>query len=139
MYRSSTTTYHRGVRRSWSLVRRDGYGRLRLGQERLSHLVNSVLLLHERFGARFLLFFFSSRRRHTRLQGDWSSDVCSSDLATRRSTVCVLKMQFLTLDICAGHSLVHHAPVLLLVALLTNLLPSHTHDLAHGTDRKSVV
>src|SRR6266566_9003147 len=28
-------------------------------------------------------FFFSSRRRHTRLQGDWSSDVCSSDLARR--------------------------------------------------------
>src|SRR3989454_8483980 len=24
--------------------------------------------------------FFSRRRRHTRLQGDWSSDVCSSDL-----------------------------------------------------------
>src|SRR5262249_60035057 len=32
---------------------------------------------------RFLvfLFFFSSRRRHTRLVSDWSSDVCSSDLA----------------------------------------------------------
>src|SRR5256885_10922669 len=29
---------------------------------------------------RRLIFFFSSRRRHTRLQGDWSSDVCSSDL-----------------------------------------------------------
>src|SRR2546426_163753 len=28
----------------------------------------------------FFFFFFSSRRRHTRLQGDWSSDVCSSDL-----------------------------------------------------------
>src|SRR5215467_15833225 len=28
-------------------------------------------------------FFFSSRRRHTRLQGDWSSDVCSSDLLRR--------------------------------------------------------
>src|SRR5205807_3403765 len=27
-----------------------------------------------------VFFFFSSRRRHTRLQGDWSSDVCSSDL-----------------------------------------------------------
>src|SRR6266705_2529915 len=26
------------------------------------------------------LFFFSSRRRHTRSYGDWSSDVCSSDL-----------------------------------------------------------
>src|SRR5688500_20222944 len=31
-----------------------------------------------------LTFFFSSRRRHTRLQGDWSSDVCSSDLWLRR-------------------------------------------------------
>src|SRR5256885_496893 len=30
-------------------------------------------------------FFFSSRRRHTRLQGDWSSDVCSSDLWMVRS------------------------------------------------------
>src|SRR5256885_3215225 len=30
-----------------------------------------------------VLFFFSSRRRHTRLQGDWSSDVCSSDLVFR--------------------------------------------------------
>src|SRR2546426_11434856 len=29
-------------------------------------------------------FFFSSRRRHTRLQGDWSSDVCSSDLGLER-------------------------------------------------------
>ena len=27
------------------------------------------------------VFFFSSRRRHTRLRRDWSSDVCSSDLA----------------------------------------------------------
>src|SRR5205807_3016386 len=31
-------------------------------------------------------FFFSSRRRHTRLQGDWSSDVCSSDLMTALQT-----------------------------------------------------
>src|SRR5437762_8678503 len=28
-------------------------------------------------------FFFSSRRRHTRYIGDWSSDVCSSDLPVR--------------------------------------------------------
>src|SRR5687768_2717802 len=28
----------------------------------------------------FFLFFFSSRRRHTRCSRDWSSDVCSSDL-----------------------------------------------------------
>src|ERR1039457_1594616 len=32
----------------------------------------------------FFFFFFSSRRRHTRLQGDWSSDVCSSDLVGLR-------------------------------------------------------
>src|SRR5437588_2365073 len=31
--------------------------------------------------ARLQLFFFSSRRRHTRSLCDWSSDVCSSDLA----------------------------------------------------------
>src|SRR3712207_7295746 len=29
---------------------------------------------------RWVLFFFSSRRRHTRYWRDWSSDVCSSDL-----------------------------------------------------------
>src|SRR3989454_4330797 len=34
-----------------------------------------------------VFFFFSSRRRHTRLQGDWSSDVCSSDLAAPVSRV----------------------------------------------------
>src|SRR2546429_179921 len=28
-----------------------------------------------------MFFFFSSRRRHTRCSRDWSSDVCSSDLA----------------------------------------------------------
>src|SRR5256885_5172579 len=35
---------------------------------------------HVDAAGRCSLFFFSSRRRHTRLQGDWSSDVCSSDL-----------------------------------------------------------
>src|SRR5689334_24114114 len=32
-------------------------------------------------GLCFFFFFFSSRRRHTRWNCDWSSDVCSSDLA----------------------------------------------------------
>src|SRR6266571_6108266 len=32
-------------------------------------------------------FFFSSRRRHTRLTCDWSSDVCSSDLPALREAV----------------------------------------------------
>src|SRR5690348_450822 len=38
-------------------------------------VTNSLLCL--------LFFFFSSRRRHTRWTGDWSSDVCSSDLLRR--------------------------------------------------------
>src|SRR2546430_7278166 len=33
-----------------------------------------------------VLFFFSSRRRHTRFDCDWSSDVCSSDLPWQVST-----------------------------------------------------
>src|SRR5699024_12047947 len=34
----------------------------------------------------FHVFFFSSRRRHTRSKRDWSSDVCSSDLTERAAT-----------------------------------------------------
>src|SRR2546430_12294685 len=37
----------------------------------------------------YVFFFFSSRRRHTRFDCDWSSDVCSSDLdATVRVVQC---------------------------------------------------
>src|SRR5437899_11114644 len=36
------------------------------------------------------LFFFSSRRRHTRCLSDWSSDVCSSDLGTPGDDVITL-------------------------------------------------
>src|SRR2546430_6053534 len=34
-----------------------------------------------------LFFFFSSRRRHTRFDCDWSSDVCSSDLASLQTLI----------------------------------------------------
>src|SRR5437763_16046761 len=33
-----------------------------------------------------MFFFFSSRRRHTRYIGDWSSDVCSSDLVLLKAS-----------------------------------------------------
>src|SRR3989440_6784300 len=57
-----------------------------------SKLFNTVLfpLLYNRCGCNLYVvlyvffFFFSSRRRHTRSDRDWSSDVCSSDLATKR-------------------------------------------------------
>src|SRR5690606_39585179 len=37
-----------------------------------------------RVGWVWFVFFFSSRRRHTRFSRDWSSDVCSSDLHSGR-------------------------------------------------------
>src|SRR5437763_13672868 len=56
-------------------------------------------------GSRYIscFFFFSSRRRHTRYIGDWSSDVCSSDLTlacapNARKTVCA----FVALDTPLG-------------------------------------
>src|SRR5262249_43337482 len=42
-----------------------------------TYRVSQCLLIY------LLYFFFSSRRRHTRLVSDWSSDVCSSDLNAR--------------------------------------------------------
>src|SRR5690606_40934565 len=38
----------------------------------------------------FFFFFFSSRRRHTRFSRDWSSDVCSSDLSVKVTSVFLL-------------------------------------------------
>src|SRR5256885_10933481 len=57
-----------------------------------------------------IFFFFSSRRRHTRLQGDWSSDVCSSDLKrsietkqetqlTREDLLAALQREYLENDL----------------------------------------
>src|SRR5437016_4945882 len=59
-------------------------------------------------------FFFSSRRRHTRLVSDWSSDVCSSDLPQRpRSgnevTAVTLTYSLLRLHRPRRHDL-HHQP-----------------------------
>src|SRR5438477_4640374 len=48
-----------------------------------------------------IFFFFSSRRRHTRLTCDWSSDVCSSDLKffpTARQHVLPCRWEEFTVD-----------------------------------------
>src|SRR3989338_9718037 len=42
--------------------------------------------------------FFSSRRRHTRWNCDWSSDVCSSDLTIPIATIHRIFAEFETLD-----------------------------------------
>src|SRR6266516_5546746 len=41
----------------------------------------------------FFFFFFSSRRLHTTSYGDWSSDVCSSDLPHRRAGLLTERAQ----------------------------------------------
>src|SRR2546429_3714626 len=51
-----------------------------------SSIWSSIIAIHTwlcayAFGRWRFFFFFSSRRRHTRCSCDWSSDVCSSDLA----------------------------------------------------------
>src|SRR2546422_11003648 len=43
------------------------------------------------------MFFFSSRRRHTRCSRDWSSDVCSSDLAALAEEMSALEHDTATL------------------------------------------
>src|SRR5437879_13582735 len=57
-----------------------------------------------------VLFFFSSRRRHTRYIGDWSSDVCSSDLGQR---FCVSKTMLThsCLRSTAGAAIIESQPV----------------------------
>src|SRR2546429_1640539 len=55
-----------------------------------------------------VIFFFSSRRRHTRCSRDWSSDVCSSDLEARdqagrgRNTSKLLQYLDPTVDFSVG-------------------------------------
>src|SRR5258706_2473210 len=48
---------------------------------------HTAIITRGTFGPRTSVpfYFFSSRRRHTRLVSDWSSDVCSSDLVTRQA------------------------------------------------------
>src|SRR3712207_7479591 len=62
----------------------------------------------------YFCFFFSSRRRHTRYWRDWSSDVCSSDLAHDHADPCVAIIKHANpcgiavgTDIAAAHRKAH--------------------------------
>src|SRR2546428_13299346 len=59
------------------------------------------------------MFFFSSRRRHTRSDRDWSSDVCSSDLTQVQAPIT--------------------GTVLELDAVLGTVISSPTNDVGGGT------
>src|SRR5438067_4186187 len=70
----------------------------------------------------YFFFFFSSRRRHTRSKRDWSSDVCSSDLAVLDACRRPQWGSF-TRSLC---SLIHQLPsdVLFLVAVFPHNAPT---------------
>src|SRR5437867_9981183 len=90
-----------------------------------------------------LFFFFSSRRRHTRSYGDWSSDVCSSDLDQGNKTPARVPA-FYFLDqlysASAGHGKVENGDVP--VELANELegfiavlgLADHVHVVLRGQD-----
>src|SRR2546430_9721208 len=70
--------------------------------------------------------FFSSRRRHTRFDCDWSSDVCSSDLASPSHPN-------------AAAALGAPAPAALLLLQILPVLPPHRANHARRGPRFSVV
>src|SRR2546429_1891416 len=65
-----------------------------------------------RYRRKCRMFFFSSRRRHTRCSRDWSSDVCSSDLVR-----------------LAGADCFHGLPALELVGVVEAAVPEHLRDM----------
>src|SRR6516165_10949344 len=69
------------------------------------------MLLKLRFS---FFFFFSSRRRHTRFDCDWSSDVCSSDLYDETSPISLM-----TLHTAKGLEF----PVVMIMGLEDGLFP----------------
>src|SRR5256885_1257253 len=86
-------------------------------------------------------FFFSSRRRHTRLQGDWSSDVCSSDLLTISTSspsyysTPVAQGNY-AVSVTASSGSLSHSTTVSLVVGSTSTSPPGSSSLP---DRKSVV
>src|SRR5438445_8870318 len=54
-----------------------------------------------------MMFFFSSRRRHTRYWRDWSSDVCSSDLTTvQRAIQTLVERELVDLEPSGAYTIV---------------------------------
>src|SRR2546430_12231450 len=91
------------------------------------------------FDARDILsfFFFSSRRRHTRFDCDWSSDVCSSDLGV--GTPVIIGTQNLNYDITdAKDDLIIHTGENNPASGDPTKVNPRVDDTEH-TDRKSVV
>src|SRR5262245_64456353 len=84
-----------------------------------------------------LLFFFSSRRRHTRCLSDWSSDVCSSDLEMSLTNLKVLCLCVLLLT-CCGQSLPAADPAAIELVGEVLVHPAEVHGIAFSSNGKWV-
>src|SRR5690242_21507548 len=93
-------------------------------------------------------FFFSSRRRHTRLTCDWSSDVCSSDLRAESARAArigvmpyvVTRVSWLETSIRLFGMRLGTAASLAGIQIRVMVSPTKVAMAAHATvDRKSVV
>src|SRR5256885_12289093 len=84
------------------------------------------------------LFFFSSRRRHTRLQGDWSSDVCSSDLTFTMDYILRFSFYKNKKEKDIGYTMDYYWNPNL-TSNKTNSITHEIHNVAYMEDRKSVV
>src|SRR5690625_5579407 len=97
----------------------------------------------------YYLFFFSSRRRHTRWPRDWSSDVCSSDLnvgfrpvnvgTSRELTLYIQEKQDFSEELLALKEALFEALLEQLGGILPTPLVEVRQDENQGLDRKSVV
>src|SRR5256885_10757513 len=84
-------------------------------------------------------FFFSSRRRHTRLQGDWSSDVCSSDLFVPQAFFCLNELSLQLIQIGAADIAQLHSLEVIPNPLIRVEIRGVAGKLFQMQDRKSVV
>src|SRR5260370_29809866 len=84
------------------------------------------------------LFFFSSRRRHTRFKCDWSSDVCSSDLLGRRMLLAQMGVltAIWTALLVAAIYMAHFHNELLVSKPVYELVMAVAEDLADLPDRQ---
>src|SRR5437867_7465095 len=86
-----------------------------------------------------IFFFFSSRRRHTRSYGDWSSDVCSSDLLLVRKNSILEMIRREMLPILANITQMMQLSKMNLVINLTGIRESVYNILGHEFDGKEII
>src|SRR5207253_8502571 len=84
----------------------------------------------------YILFFFSSRRRHTRWPRDWSSDVCSSDLVFEIMTPHTQEIKIFIPQKAGGYK-VKETGQLLLFSQREYIHKNFVFDFLEGADTRS--